>query len=605
MGKTVVIKNDVLEVYASSFLFQKIDNLVIEDGVEILGFCAFARNNIRKLYLPKSIKAIKNGCFDKNPITELIVHNTNIQIGNYNFINVEKITIIDGNYDSVVNLIIKINGYNSNFSNVRQINVVNSNLSFIEKMKIKFFIRHYDNIFVNFSQKIDLDEFLKPNFKSDELCKNANDVYEEVESLLNKIESLIESLDNDTKKLIENKLIELVNEYQSKISNIEPAYNSDNVLKLEFEENSFSSLRIKLIISLESIILNLNPKILNFSKKLNQYQKYLKENVNIDLDDNLNTIKIIVDLANNLNKPVYKDKINDLLEEMKKIISDNLTFSNLINLTLENIDIENLFKKKLNDIFVEIKFLNDKLLPYLKLLYALKGEQNELELSKQIIMLNENFETNDNFSLSSLIEQYQKLKEKYIKLINNCILNINDKNLIKPNDIELKFRKELHPLLEELPIKLPIILKNKKTSKIISETVEFIEGNKEKNNYLIDFVKTIDNLMNVNSVPFLTKSKIISDIKVILNKWQIILNTQEASEIIKNFNNEIGLKSIDLIIEIMILEDLFEVQINLEKYINDLRLYNLSKSNLLNISFEEEFVECSSKDLVYINRSPK
>ena len=118
-------------------------------------------------------------------------------------------------------------------------------------------------------------------------------------------------------------------------------------------------------------------------------------------------------------------------------------------------------------------------------------------------------------------------------------------------------------------------------------------------------MKTIDNLMNVNSVPFLTKSKIISDIKVILNKWQIILNTQEASEIIKNFNNEIGLKSIDLIIEIMILEDLFEVQINLEKYINDLRLYNLSKSNLLNISFEEEFVECSSKDLVYINRSPK
>ena len=598
MGKTVVVKGDVHEVYHSSFLLQKIDNLIIEDGVETLECYAFAKNNIRKLYLPKSVKIIKANCFNGNPITELIIHNNNIKIYNYNFSEVEKVTIIDGNYDSVVNLIT-----NYDFNSVREINIVNQKLSFTEKMKIKFLIRHYDNIFVNFLKKIDLDEFMKINPKENQL--SINKVDEELENLLNKINNLIESLDSDTKKLIENKVMLLVNEYQNKISNLEPTYNSDNKLKLEFEENTFSSLRNNLIISLENIILNLNPKVLNFSKKLNQYQKYLKENVNIELDDNSNTIKMIIDLANILNKPVYKDKINDLLEEMKKLISDNLIFSNLINLTLENIDIETLFKIKLNEIFVEIRSLNDKLLPYLKLLNALTGEQNELELSKQIIILNENFKTNNNFSLSLLSEQYKKLKEKYISLINNCISNINDKNLIKSNDIELEFRKELHPILEELQIKLPIIIKNKKTSKMISDTLEFIEGNKEKNNYLIDFVKTIDNLMEVNSVPFSTKSKIISDIKGILNKWQIILNKQEASEIIKNFNNEIGLKSIDLIIEIMILEDLFEVQINLEKYINDLKLYNLSKSNLSNISFENETIECNSKNLVYINRSPK
>ena len=365
MGRTLVVKGNSVVDY--KYCEQNIENLILEEGLHFIGRYAFFRNNIRKLYLSKSVKRICTRSFDKNPLKELVIHNTDINIGDNNFSEVEKITIIDGDYKFLYNFINRKIDYADNFLNVNEINIVNDKLSFIEKLKIKYLASKYPEIKINILQDIDLDEFIR----QETYVEDAND---EINILLSNIHSMIYSLDGGTQQVINDKIKSLISEYQVKLENSKPQFSTENDSVLMIEDTSPKALRNKLIFSLEMIIQNLNTKdkIIKLSEKISQYLHYLLDDeINIDDDEIFLKIKEIINISKTMEETKYITELKELLWKIRKIIINNLNDEYVINLTLKNFDIEIYFKEELSKLYNEVMTLNSKLNPYLELLKAL------------------------------------------------------------------------------------------------------------------------------------------------------------------------------------------------------------------------------------------
>lgn len=578
MGRTFVIKEYYVVDYRD--VDQKIENLILEEGLYQIGKYAFSRNNIRKLYLPKSVKYIGTGCFDKNPLKELVIHNTDIDIGANNFSEVEKITIIDGDYNSVVNLIIKRD--DCNFGNVKIINIVNSELSFREKIKIKFLIRHYNNLFVNYLKEFDLEEFLKPD--SNKFTDNDD---KEIEDLLDKIRKIIESLDFETKKLIEDKVNLLLKEYQKNILSLKPKYglNNSNV-NLTVGDKSFDTMRINLIVSLTIIIQNLNKqeRLLEFLKKLNYYQEFIERQLKEDKQDDeiLKKIKTIIEFSNSIKENKFKEKLKTLIEKTKQLISNNFHEEDII-LTLKDDDIENDFKENLNKIYEKMLSIYSIVYPYFGLLNSIE-EKSDSELSNELKKIDTIFSSLP--TLDKLKNDYQQIKEKYIKIINDIILKLKkNEETIKTKDIELNFRKELQIILEKLNKKIPIILNNQILISQITLAIKSLEEETNENNWIIEFINEIRQTLKNDLIDYDIKEKVLFKLKSILLKWLAKLSVEDLSEIVKNFDNKIGLENENLIIEIMLLKELYEVKFSLDEYIDKLTNYKKVKTKAFNLYF--------------------
>lgn len=578
MGRTLVVKGNSVVDY--KYCEQNIENLILEEGLHFIGRYAFFRNNIRKLYLSKSVKRIGTGCFDKNPLKELVIHNTDINIGDNNFSEVEKITIIDGDYNSVVNLIIKRD--DCNFGNVKIINIVNPELSLIEKMKIKFLIRHYNNLFVNYLNEFDLEKFLKPD--SDNFTDNDD---KEIEDLLDKIRKIIESLDSETKKIIEDKVNLLINEYQQNILSLKPKYglNNSNVNLID-NDKSFDTMRFNLIISLTIIIQNLNKqeRLLEFLKKLNYYQEFIEGQSKEDKQDDeiLKKMKTIIELSNLINENKFKEKLKILIEKTKQLISNNFYEENIV-LTLKDDDIENDFKENLNKIYEKMLSIYSIVYPYFELLNSIE-EKSDSELSNELKKIDTIFSSLS--TLDKLKNDYQQIKEKYIKIINDIILKLKkNEETVKAKDIELNFRKELQIILEKLNKKTPIILNNQILISQITLAIKSLEEETNENNWIIEFINEIRQTLRNDLIDCNIKEKILSELKSILLKWLAKLSVEDLSEIVKNFDNKIGLENENLIIEIMLLKELYEVKFSLDEYIDKLTNYKKVKTKAFNLYF--------------------
>lgn len=614
MGKTLVVKGDKKIVEIQKFKDNNISNLVIEDGVEQINFESFAYNKIKKLYLPKSIQTVMSCAFLCNPIEEVVYYNNGAYIDDNAFGGmVKKITIIEGDYDFVVSIIRKRKGLISYYCNVsghgewnysflylKEINIVNPKISFNEALKIKK-LASKSEIKINILKRFDLDKYIKKEYKIDNIVQftqtESNNLDEEITNLLNNIMNMISSLDDSTKQLIEKRINELIKQYQNDISKNNPKFEIESsILELELIPNTLESLRKNLIISLETIIQNLNTKsrILELSKKINEYQEYLLENKNVsdENDKYFYKIKIIVELANNINNSNFIDKLNKLFEKTKVLITNNLKEDNIIKLTLENQDPEYLFKTQLDTIFDDIVELNNKIVPYIELLDSL-NEKGNTELTNELKEL-DNILSNLSGKLKDELEtKVMILKGKYRSITNENIEKIrkNKTDIIEAQEIELSFRKELYPVLLKIQEKLPTLIKNKDLNIQINLADKLLCGEEvEDNSGIIDLVRDIISLLNSLDLSIESNFTINNKIRVILNSiithWKDILTTKDTSDIVKDFDSNIGLTSENLIIEVMIMKELYEVKLALENYINDMLEYDKYNDISKSISFK-------------------
>ena len=587
MGKTLVVKGNTVGEY--KYENQNIENLNLEEGLLYIGRCAFRYNNIKKLYLPKSVRKIEAGAFHRNPLTEVIFYNNGAEIAGHCFgPYVEKVTIIDCNYKFLLNFFKQNNNFFDHFLFIKEINIINDKLSFIEKLKIKYLASKYPNIEINILQDIDLDEFIKQE-------TSIENIDNEVDILLSKIYSMTISLDGGTKQAIINKINSLINEYQTKLENSKPQFSMGNDSVLTIEDTSPKTLRNNLIFSLEMIIQNLNTKgkIIKLSEKISQYIRYLSDDeVDIEDDEIFLKIKGIVNISKTIEETKYIDELKELLWKIRKIIINNLNDEYVINLTLRNFDIETYFKEELDKLYNEVMNLNSRLNPYLELLKALKGYENDISLAQELRELERVFSELIGKSNDELNNEYKKLKEKYVKILEENILKIKENQLdvLSIAEIELNFRKELQPILEKLNELAPLILKNQK----LYHQLEVASTETEENGSIIDLIKEIRKLVENNFLSSDVKDIIFDKLNNIIIHWEYVLSSNDVSKIVKSFSSEVGLKSENLILEVMILKDLYELKFSVEKYIVESQEYDETISRAGTISVDKPKSEIES-----------
>ena len=614
MEYTVVIKSSDREVSKGQYRCARIRNLEIEEGVEIIGEEAFFGNVIKKLYLPKSIKKIGPRAFMDNEIKELTFYNNGIEFGldsfcctkevYYSYVSefcpggfeycdycpISKITIIDGD-SNILNKIYKNYHYRDN---LREINIVNNSINLSEIRKIKEvvcknsnenikvnIIRNNATVFTNQTESLLIKNEQNKYKYTQKLFDNISD--KEIKQSIETIEDIIKLLDVNTKKTIIEDVMILIKEYHKQLQCLKPQFELNN-LNLDLTKNSVSPkiLRNNLIISLEKIILklNFNKNILVLSQKINKYRSFLQDNKEIDIqnDDEFEKIKIIFNMSKILNNSDVLNELLYLLDQIQVMIKNSLKEDNIIKLTLKYENMDLLFKKQLNEIFNTVALSNNRLFSLYELLNAL-NKQNNSQLANEL----KDFEmilTNLNDNLKDeLEEKYILLKEKYINVANENIekLKKNKVNIIEAQEIELNFRKELHLILLEIHEKLPGIIKKQDLIRQIYLVDKLLLGEKiEEKGGIIDLVKDIKNLQNNLNIQekFLINKKINDMLYSTIKHLEDILATKDVSDIVKEFDSNIGLTSDNLIIEVMIMKKLYEIKLALENYLSNFIEYN-------------------------------
>ena len=97
-------------------------------------------------------------------------------------------------------------------------------------------------------------------------------------------------------------------------------------------------------------------------------------------------------------------------------------------------------------------------------------------------------------------------------------------------------------------------------------------------------IKEIRKLVENNFLSSDVKDIIFDKLNNIIIHWEYVLSSNDVSKIVKSFSSEVGLKSENLILEVMILKDLYELKFSVEQYIKDAQEYDRAISSAETIS---------------------
>ena len=577
MKKTIVIDEKKKYLDCKEYFKNGIDNLIIKEGVKVIGRYAFAQNNITNLTIPNSITRIYYAAFDGNPITELTFYykGTLLYISDFNFLDVLTLNVINGNYDFLEQFFIYIEICDDNFKKLESIILVNDKLTFSEKIKIRK-LSMIKRIQISFATNI-----TRFNVVEEDSAQEIS-VDEEVNNLLEEINFLSKGLDEQSSNIIQMKVTKLLDDYKKDLLSLKPDYyEKERVLTLEC--TSPRDLRNSLIISLNNVIMLLNSrkKTLNLSSKIVQYYKFIMYDKNIEVaeDNNFDKISRIKNISKLFDNEYIASLVTKLLLDTKEFINTNL--NNMFNdkLDLTNLDIVSYFNIELDKIYQKALLT----LPYKNLLNALQF-QGDSNLANVLKDLNNIFTTIDSRTIDSLFNKYQQLVKKYIDIIKDNVSNVfHDEETISANQIEINFRQELNLILEELNKELPKILENQELLNDISLAEEYMEYEfSEDDNWLISIIKEILNLTNNNLLDDATVKHINNRLRNLVGQWYLSLSNKSINSIVESLYNNYGLTSNILVVKTKIISDFYEVKREVESYLARLEEYNKYSSLIVN-----------------------
>lgn len=577
MKKTIVIDEKKKYLDCKEYFKNGIDNLIIKEGVKVIGRYAFAQNNITNLTIPNSITRIYYAAFDGNPITELTFYykGTLLYISDYNFLDVLTLNVINGNYDFLEQFFRYIEICDDNFKKLESIILVNDKLTFSEKIKIRK-LSMIKRIQISFATNI-----TRFNVVEEDSAQEIS-VDEEVNNLLEEINLLSKGLDEQSNNIIQMKVTKLLDDYKKDLLSLKPNYyEKESVLTLEC--TSPRDLRNSLIISLNNVIMLLNSrkKTLNLSSKIVQYYEFIMYDKNIEVaeDNNFDKISRIKNISKLFENKYIVSLVTKLLLDTKEFINTNL--NNMFNdkLDLTNLDIVTYFNTELDKIYQKALLT----LPYKNLLNALQF-QGDSNLANVLKDLNNIFTTIDSRTIDSLFNKYQQLVKKYIDIIKDNVSNVfHDEECISANQIETNFRQELNLILVELNKELPKILENQELLNDISLAKKYMEYEfSEDDNWLILIIKEILNLTNNNLLDDATVEHINNRLRNLVGQWYLSLSNKSINSIVESLYNNYGLTSNILVIKTKIISDFYEVKREVESYLARLEEYNKYSSLVVN-----------------------
>ena len=398
---------------------------------------------------------------------------------------------------------------------------------------------------------------------------------------VNRIESLIEKTDEETKFYIERKLNHIINEYNNKKESLKPSFQNSDNMSLE----NIQILKNTTISKLEKLYYSLSDKIelLKEIDDLNKCKRIL-ETKKIHPGESIIINKINFIISNIKYQPVEKQKV--IVKELQELVEeelkkskeklDSITNNDEIVLTTGK---DKTIKDNINQVSDKYFFDTEKATLFLNLLNIL--DDNNMEEYKDSSDMKDMFNNigiilnkipNSEYK-EELERNYNNLKKKYSDSLKNII---NDKELLKNTNyskIENSLRKELQVFLQSINTYSHLKKYNENNSLLdqLLKSKEIIyKGNQE----IIDNKEVITNMVNeivnlVNSNQLLEEQ----DRKKIKQKLEEVIE----DKIIKLKETKITKQKDYLKTQYDIIRSLTSIKLDIDDYKKSLNEYNASK----------------------------
>lgn len=398
---------------------------------------------------------------------------------------------------------------------------------------------------------------------------------------VNRIESLIEKTDEETKFYIERKLNHIINEYNNKKESLKPSFQNSDNMSLE----NIQILKNTTISKLEKLYYSLSDKIelLKEIDDLNKCKKILETKI-IHPGESIIINKINFIISNIKYQPVEKQKV--IVEELQELVEEELkklkekldSITNNDEIVLTTIK-ETTINDDINHISNKYFFDTEKATLFLNLLNIL--DNNKIEEYKSNSDMKDMFNNieiilnkipNSEYK-KELERNYNNLKKKYIDSLKNII---NDKELLKNTNyskIENNLREELQIFIQSINNYLYIKKYNDNNS-LLDQLLKSKEIIHKGNQEIIDNKEVITNMVNeivnlVNSNQLLEEQ----DQKKIKQKLEEVIE----DKIIKLKETKITKQKDYLKTQYDIIRSLTSIKLDIDDYKKSLNEYNASK----------------------------
>ena len=398
---------------------------------------------------------------------------------------------------------------------------------------------------------------------------------------VNRIESLIENTDEETKFYIETKLNHIINEYNNKKESLKPSFQNSDNMSLE----NIQILKNTTISKLEKLYYSLSDKIelLKELDDLNKCKKIL-ETKKIHPGESIIINKINFIISNIKYQPVEKQKV--IVEELQELVEeelkkskeklDSITNNDEIVLTTGK---DKTIKDNINQVSDKYFFDTEKATLFLNLLNIL--DDNNIEEYKDSSDMKDMFNNigiilnkipNSEYK-EELERNYNNLKKKYSDSLKNII---NDKELLKNTNyskIENNLREELQVFIQSINTYSHLKKYNENNSLLdqLLKSKEIIyKGNQE----IIDNKEVITNMVN-EIVNFVNSNQLLEeqDRKKIKQKLEEVIE----DKIIKLKETKITKQKDYLKTQYDIIRSLTSIKLDIDDYKKSLNEYNASK----------------------------
>ena len=604
-------------------------DIILPEGITILGEKVFYYKNIKQIKLPTSLKVIEedslvlnyfeyieipqnvekvessmtNQC-GYNPLSvKLLSHNCTFNKDTFYSSNIKDFyfhisTIFVKDVYSSYDNALKDCTYHIDCKDIENIEIEKKLEKLVKTLKTgKKIILYNSNL-----TKMDIDRmtFLSLNVELKDDPNILKSVYEDecvnkeknvvkidkkniekdkdIEEKITNIEELIKDIKDEDKISIKNKVEDLLEKFRCKQDSLEPTidFESDFDIKLEIKDDIIS-LKATLLASLDMIIntILLNNNDLELIKKINAYKELLNDkntykpsNTNT-LEDKIKYIKYVVALTKSINENI---KI-DLLLDLENILDEIYTsVSKRMGTSLDDRLVINSF------IDYEQRLIDDVEKVFQKATY------NDLLIGTFLGNLDTDLADIFNNLNDILDELDEENKNKFQHMLNELLikyLNVEEIDIAK---ITTDIARDLNPILLKLKDVSPLIGKHniidslRNSKKILNGEIVYY-NNEGFNACIEEFTREIYETVKFAPDIIVEKTNIkINEVidkylSMLLNNEQVINKKMQFYQNILNFNEE-------QILYFMILSDLVNIRMIVDSYFVQKDIYERRKVNI-------------------------
>lgn len=522
----VVIPGSLKEIPDKFLRDKAIDELIIQEGVEKIGWSSFHSTWIGTLKLPSTIekidsyafyncglekvnlgpkvKLLMGNCFGYNRFSKFVypksLWSVDITALSPTYYSPDEALEIVCDFDRIGRIsayqetapknpihfsIIVSNGFSWNqmqlflddiknqlhFLKVQKVTLIGYRNSFyLEKLK-KLVSKMRMNIEIEMKKTMeeDLKDDIIESPKEEETLQNIDTNQDsEIETLVQEIKEKSHILEDSIRKSVILQVDDLIKKYQSDLEALRPRLGaSENSLKVY---QTPQSLRLGLISNLQRINMNFISldKSIYLKGKIEEYKELVNNDSMIEKQEQVESIEdkiqAIKYYASLMNQENIKDEILKILTEIETRLSVPSLDAITLSFNQSSINHELELESKVDALYQKVKEAY--------IFYQSLYENNDTPLGSDMKSLTEILYSLDIVNQKAYRERIKQIKDKYLEEV---------KTLKIERDSERNIREELVPILEDLKELMPNIQERKKVLDDIHEANSTMTGLRKEN----------------------------------------------------------------------------------------------------------------------------